>query len=99
MKNNCDVSGGRPWCGGKDCEHFTEYVDGTCIDQVHNGYCVNMTAIRAAIEAEPIVDANKMVARDCENCKHAEVPAMKGPCETCVVMQNWEPADAGEKGE
>lgn len=102
MKNNCDVTANQSLSAeckgnGPECEYFEMY-DGAC-GLEYNGACLCLAAIRAAIEAEHIVDANKMMARDCENCKHADGPAMKGPCKDCVVMRNWEPADAGEKGE
>jgi hypothetical protein len=53
--NRCNVKTSRPFCDGIECDHFVPYTfDGSldCCYRTLSGYCVSLSAIRAAIEAE-----------------------------------------------
>lgn len=82
MKNNCDVSGEWPYCSVStivDCTSACEFADmPKCRHQVWR-HCINLSAIRAAIEAER--EANE---RNCHNCKHDFLYSDEYPCSECV---------------
>lgn len=57
MKNNCDVGGNYPWCGGYDCMFLEKDWNRTCTYDVDDR-CTSLAAIKDAIEKERAENGN-----------------------------------------